>query len=134
MRRLIVAPVLLLAIGVACVAERTSPAEQAHAVEAQVWSPYCPGRLLVDCTTRQARELRAEIEGRFEAGQGTDEVLRWIRLNYGDEALARPSAANALIVWSFPAAVGLFGAAILTVLIRRWARSSDEEGVRHAGT
>lgn len=125
MRRLVCAFVIFVPLLVACAAQPKDPAQSARVIEAQVWSPYCPGRLLIDCTTRQARELRAEIERRFESGQSSDAVLRWIRLNYGDEALARPSPRNALLVWSFPAAVLVAGVAILAWRIRRWTRARE---------
>ncbi|MGH7856720.1 MAG: cytochrome c-type biogenesis protein [Candidatus Binatia bacterium] len=127
MRRLLHALLIVAPLLVACNAQPTDPAQNARAVEAQVWSPYCPGRLLIDCTTRQARELRTAIERRFESGQSPDAVLRWIRLNYGDEALARPSPRNALLVWSFPAAVLVGGVAILAWRIRRWTRTKETE-------
>lgn len=125
MRRLVCASVILGALLGACAQRPNDPAANARAVEAQVWSPYCPGRLLIDCTTRQARELRSAIEQRFESGQSSDTVLRWIRLNYGDEALARPSPRNVLLVWSFPAAVLVVGVAILAWRIRRWTRTRE---------
>jgi cytochrome c-type biogenesis protein CcmH/NrfF len=86
--------------------------------------------LLIDCSTKQSRELRADIQRRVEAGQGQDEILRWIRLNYGNEALAQPSGGTTFLVWSFPISVVVIGGPILAVLIRRWAT----KGASHAGT
>src|ERR1700757_3792792 len=74
----------------------------AHRIEGQVWSPYCPGRLLIDCPTKQADDLRAEISRRLAAGQSADDVMRWIRLNFGNEAIARPSGRDTMLIWSFP--------------------------------
>lgn len=131
MRRACAVLLLLIAAGMSCASEPVTVAEQARKIEGQVWSPYCPGRLLIDCTTQQAGELRDEIGRRLQAGEGADEVLRWIRLNYGDEALAAPSSRNALLIWSFPAAVLLVGGAILATQLRKW---SKKKGVQHAGT
>ena len=104
---------LVLVAFVACSPQRTT----AHDIERQVWSPYCPGRLLIDCPTRQADELRAEISRRLERGESANEVMRWIRLNYGNEAIARPESA---FVWSFPIALLVLGTGVLAVLLRRW--------------
>lgn len=111
--------VFALASTVACGNQTQTTGEQARAIEREVWSPYCPGRLLIDCSTEQARELRAQIERRLETGQSSDEVLRWIRRNHGEEALARPGNPA---VWLVPLALFAFGAIALLLLVRRWTR------------
>lgn len=122
MSRLLLA-ILALAFALACGTSQTSPDEQARAIEREVWSPYCPGRLLVDCTTRQARELRSEIEDRLERGESAGDVLQWIRRNHGSEALARPDPTGfGLAVWLVPVAIFLAGAFVVGVLVRRWTK------------
>jgi cytochrome c-type biogenesis protein CcmH/NrfF len=94
----------------------------AQRIEGQVWSPYCPGRLLIDCPTRQADDLRAEISRRLDRGQSADDVMRWIRLNFGNEAIARPAGHDTILIWSFPVVLFVLGTALLIVLIRRWTK------------
>jgi cytochrome c-type biogenesis protein CcmH/NrfF len=106
---------------VACAPRQTT----AHDIERQVWSPYCPGRLLIDCPTHQADELRGEISRRLDRGQSADDVMRWIRLNFGNEAIARPESA---IVWSFPVALFVIGTTVLVVLLRRWRGTLRAKG------
>lgn len=118
---------LLLALFVACSARTT-----AQDIEAQVWSPYCPGRLLIDCTTRQADELRGEIARRLDRGESADEVMRWIRLNFGDEAIARPAGDDTALIWSFPIAVFVIGMTTLVILLRRWTGRQRERGEANA--
>jgi cytochrome c-type biogenesis protein CcmH/NrfF len=115
--------VLLALVCVACAAPRGSAATEAHRIEAQVWSPYCPGRLLIDCTTQQADDLRGQIAQRLRSGQSPDDVMRFIRLNFGDGALARPSGRDTLLVWSFPLALFVIGVPLLVFLLRRWTRT-----------
>jgi formate-dependent nitrite reductase complex subunit NrfG len=113
----------LLALAVAFVAcAAPHPSEEAHRIEGQVWSPYCPGRLLIDCPTKQADELRTEISRRLGAGQSSDDVMRWIRLNFGNEAIARPSGQDTVLIWSFPVALFAIGTTLLVFLLRRWTR------------
>lgn len=118
---------LLVAIAVACGSSGGGdPATVARTIEREIWSPYCPGRLLIDCTTTQARELRAEIEDRLESGDTSEEVLDWIRRNHGEEALARPDTSGAgLVVWLVPAAIFAAGAAALTMIVKRWTSAPD---------
>lgn len=121
--RRVLAAVVLGAAAAACAPAATTPVQQARAIEREVWSPYCPGRLLVDCTTDQARQMRAEIEDRLRAGQEPSAVLAWIRRNHGDEALARPEPSGAgLAIWLVPAGFFVLGAAVLARQLRRWTR------------
>ncbi len=108
---------VLLFCFAACAASNSNAA---HKIEGEVWSPYCPGRLLIDCPTRQADDLRAEISRRIDRGQSADDVMRWIRLNFGNEAIARPSGHDTVLIWSFPVALFLIGTTLLIVLVRRW--------------
>jgi cytochrome c-type biogenesis protein CcmH len=126
MRRLVGLLALLVALGAACstAAPRTLE-ERAHAIEREVWSPYCPGRLLSDCTTRQARDLREEIERRLRAGHGERAIYQWLQTNYGDEVLARPGTdAAGIALWLVPALVFGIGGVVVAVTVRRWTRTT----------
>lgn len=115
-----------LGLAIACTATTPSTEERARAIEREVWSPYCPGRLLSDCTTQQARELRDEIHRRVERGESSDEVLSWIRSNHGQEALARPDPRGVgLAVWLVPAVIFAVGAVVLGRLVRKWSKAGS---------
>ena len=104
----------------ACAQAQSTVAERTREVASQVWSPYCPGRVLTECPTRQSQELRAEIADRLRSGQTTDEVLEWYAANYGTERLATPpSGVRGLTVWLVPAAAVLAGAVLLFGILRR---------------
>lgn len=125
MTRIAYVVIALATAAAACSGVRSSVDERAQLIEAQVWSPYCPGRLLIDCTTEQARELRAQITDRLERGQTNGQVLDWIRRNYGSEALARPESNGlGLAVWLVPAAVFVVGGIVVGGLIRKWSAGS----------
>jgi cytochrome c-type biogenesis protein CcmH/NrfF len=117
--------------GIACLVVACAAPQRAdaHRIESQVWSPYCPGRLLIDCTTKQADELRAQIEAKVRSGQSADDILRFVRLNFGDEAIARPSGRDSALVWSLPIALFVIGVPLLIVLLRRWTKV---KGALHA--
>jgi cytochrome c-type biogenesis protein CcmH/NrfF len=108
---------LLVGLCVSCASGNT---DTARSVEGQVWSPYCPGRLLVDCSTKQAHDLRAQIDQRIEDGETSDEVLDWVRSEYGDQAIARPEASGTgLLIWLVPAAIFLAGAGFVIRFVSR---------------
>jgi cytochrome c-type biogenesis protein CcmH len=110
----------LAAVAFACAGSVPSSSERAHAVEAQIWSPYCPGRLLIDCTTTQARELRTQIQQRIDRGDDTGDVIAWVAREFGDESIARPSATGSgLVIWLVPALLFVVGLAVVIRVVRR---------------
>ncbi len=118
MRRVLVL-ICIVAVTGAC--GSASAPSRAHALEAQVWSPYCPGRLLIDCTTRQARELRADIARRVDRGDENHEILDWISDEVGQAALARPSGGTTgYVIWLVPLVIFAFGSVFVLRAIRKW--------------
>lgn len=115
---------LVIVVALTCLScQRTAPSveQRARRIESQVWSPYCAGRLLTDCTTNQAQRLRGTIYQRLRSGDSDREVLEWLRRNYGDEVLARPAGGGiAWAVWAVPAAALLAGAVLVGGMVIRW--------------
>lgn len=112
--------ICVLGLSFACSTSVSGDAQRARQIEGQVWSPYCPGQLLADCSTQQSRELREEIADRVEAGETTDEVLDWVRAEYGDAAIARPeTSGRGLVVWLVPLALFLIGAGVVVRFVSR---------------
>ena len=117
----------LVVVAVSCSGRTPTPSERAHAIEAQVWSPYCPGRLLIDCTTTQARDLRTQIQQRVDRGDDPDEIIAWVRDEFGTEAIAQPSTTGAgIIVWLIPLALFL-GGLLVVVRVVRHARTTPAD-------
>lgn len=100
--------------GVAAIADaRQTPAhQQAADLAHQLMSPFCPGKLLADCTSPNAGELRQAIEGRLTAGESVDAVKAGLVQQYGPEILGAPPARGVgLLAWLVPALLGLASAA-----------------------
>lgn len=93
---------------VGCAAPR-SDAERANAIAGRVWSPYCPGRLLTDCPTKQADELRNEILERVQDNQSDAAIRDWIASDFGPGALADGTSP---LAWAVPALLIGFGAVL----------------------
>ncbi len=119
MRRLCAVLILMLAVGCAS-SGQSSVAKRAQRIEGQVWSPYCPGKLLIDCTTTQAGQLRARIKRQLRAGRSDAAVLADIRHDFGDSQLARPpSGGTGVVVWMIPVAIFVLGAGVVIFVRRR---------------
>jgi len=105
-----------------------TPEERAQAIEGEVWSPYCPGRLLIDCTAGQSRVLRDEILRRVEQGQSDHAVLAWIRNEFGDEAIADPSGPGGFVIWLVPVLLFAIGAFVVVRVVRRGRSDAGVSG------
>ena len=93
--RLLIAVVAALAVALPVAAVRAQPhdaAADAQKIFTSVMSPYCPGRLLADCPSSAAFELRAEILGRLESGESDADVERDPYGKFGDSIRAVPPA------------------------------------------
>lgn len=78
-------------------------AVEASEISGNVMSPFCPGRLLSDCPSNQAAQLRQKIEQRIESGESKDTVIDWIYAVYGDGLRAAPKKSGfGLVAWVAP--------------------------------
>lgn len=127
MRHRIPALLLLLpAVAMSCAPRPSTVEDRSRAIAAQVWSPYCAGRLLTECTTTQAAQLRERITDRLRSGDTDAEVFAWLRANYGDEVLAKPApTGSGLAVWLVPLALVAAGAMLIVGTVRRWSRPPE---------
>jgi len=116
MRRRVVLRVVftltLVAAGAAALDARQTPARQAAAdLSRQLMSPFCPGKLLADCTSPNAGELREAIAVRLTAGEDVGAVKADLVRKYGKEILGAPPAEGVgWLAWIVPALLGLASA------------------------
>jgi cytochrome c-type biogenesis protein CcmH len=93
---------------------------EAKEISGNVMSPFCPGRLLSDCPSGQAAELRQKIEKRIEAGEKKEAVLESIYKLYGDELRAAPKTSGfGLVAWLAPFIFLLLGLVGIALWLRR---------------
>ncbi len=116
MRRRVVLRVLLaftlVAAGAAAADARQTPARQAASdLSRELMSPFCPGKLLADCTSPNAGELREAITGRLAAGETVAAVKDDLVRQYGKEILGAPPAEGVgWLAWIVPGLLGLVSA------------------------
>lgn len=116
MRRRVVLRVLLaftlVAAGAAAADARQTPARQAASdLSRELMSPFCPGKLLADCTSPNAGELREAIAGRLAAGETVAAVKDDLVRQYGKEILGAPPAEGVgWLAWIVPGLLGLVSA------------------------
>lgn len=97
-------------------------------IMAEIMSPYCPGRLLRDCPSGQALQLKEKIVSRLESGESEEKIFADLIATFGEEVRAAPRARGfGLVAWLAPS-VFLFFGLILTVLwLKNRSLSRGEE-------
>lgn len=89
------------------------PRQQAADLSRELMSPFCPGKLLADCTSSLAGDLRTRIRTRLEAGEAKAVVKADLVREFGPEILGAPPAEGVgWVAWLLPAvlAIGTAGA------------------------
>jgi len=70
---------LLLVVSPSAAAVHAQDREQVEKDASEIYntllSPFCPGRLIANCPSSQAADLRTQIRDRLEAGASKDEVI-----------------------------------------------------------
>ncbi len=117
----LVALAVLLTYGSLDGAAAPSDAERAAIIARSLRCPQCAGESVAESNVSVAREIRADIARRVDAGQSDDEIRAAYAALYGEAVLLTPPARGiGSLVWIAPAIVGLTAAAGLGFAFRRW--------------
>lgn len=122
------AVVLSVGSGSASVAARQTPARQAAAdLSRELMSPFCPGKLLADCTSSLAGDLRTRIRTRLEAGESKAAVKADLVREFGPEILGAPPAQGVgWVAWLLPALLAIGTAIGIGRKVMHAARSGSQ--------
>lgn len=106
--------------------------ERADAIAATLRCPVCQGLSVKDSDSPTARDLRADIRRRVEAGQSASQVRSAYVARYGEWILLRPDRDGfGAVVWLVPPLAGAAAAAGLVVALHGWRRrgrpATDED-------
>jgi cytochrome c-type biogenesis protein CcmH len=72
-------------------------------VQGNIMSPYCPGRLLKDCPSSAARNLKLDLKSRILEGENSEEILEDLYTDFGEEMRAAPKAEGVgILAWLAP--------------------------------
>ena len=110
-----------------------SPEVEAKAGEifGEVLSPFCPGRMLADCPSGNASQLKEKIREDLSGGKDREEILDELYAVYGSSIRAAPTTEGfGWFAWITPFAFLIFGGIILSIWLKR--RSVRVEGEEQA--
>ena len=91
--------------------------------------PVCQSQSIEESNSALAREMRALVREKLEAGESEEEIERYFFERYGGSILLdpRPEGFN-LAVYVLPGLALLTGAAIIIVAARKWMRRAAGAG------
>lgn len=100
----------IVALGIDLTSEQKRVADQ---VFSNTMSPYCPGRLLSDCPSTSASELKENLRKKIAAGETAEDINLYLESVYGQSIHATPPARGfGLFAWVTPALFFILGLAI----------------------
>ena len=130
-RRLAWAGALLVAVVALVVAATGSRGvvtneDRVNALASSLACPVCQGQSIGESDVPVAREIRAEIRRRVDAGE-TDEQIRGFLVEiYGEDIDYAPSTDGVTgLVWILPPIAAVAAIAGLVVVFRRWRVAAD---------
>jgi cytochrome c-type biogenesis protein CcmH len=87
-------------------------------------SPFCPGRLLSDCPSSQAAELKQLIRDELSKGTSSDQIRAELISKFGDQVSAEPLGSGfGAVAWWTPVLFVIIGVIVFTV----WFKNSKVE-------
>ena len=93
--------------------------KQAQTLFETVFSPFCPGRLLRDCPSYKAHDLKNKIRADLAAGKSIDQITTNLYAQYGSAIKALPETKGfGLFAWLAPGLFLFAGGLILFTWIR----------------
>jgi len=94
--------------------------DRVYAIARQLMCPVCAGQTVAESDAAVAREMKAIIRQKLEAGETPEQILRYFVGQFGESVLAEPHPGGvALILYAAPPLALILGASIAIVFIRR---------------
>ena len=122
--------VLAAALAARAGGDPTTIDERVQQVAAGLRCPVCRNLSVADSPAPLARQMRAEIADRLEAGATEDEVRDYFVDRYGEWVLLEPAPEGLnLLPWAFPVVAVLAGAAVWLAVVRRPSSRGGETTV-----
>lgn len=87
-------------------------------------SPYCPGKLISDCPSEGATELKQQVREKLSKGQSRESVIEDLNKEFGAQVLqAAPTTTGwGLVGWIIPGIFIVIGIGIVSL----WLKTNSE--------
>lgn len=105
-----------------------TPEDRVFAIAETTKCPTCRSQSVAESEAPIAKEIRADIARRVEAGDTDAEIRSFLRSRFGEEVELRPSASGVTgLVWVIPVVAVVVAGAGLALVFWRWRRSGAIE-------
>ena len=134
---LVACGVALLAVGIVASGAQSQSNVDVAAKEIgnKVMSPFCPGYLLPDCPSAEARQLRELIRRKVAAGESESKIFEYLIEVYGPSVQAEPSKKGFnLLVWVMPFLAIAIGGVALVLIAGVWTDRRRAAAATETGT
>lgn len=127
---LVMALVLLaaFAVGVSGDSGNQTDAERANSVARTIRCPQCQSESVAESNVGIAREIRADIARRIDAGETDDEIRQAYADRYDQSILLTPSGSGFTgLVWIVPVLAAAAAVIVIALAFSRWRRDEAAE-------
>jgi cytochrome c-type biogenesis protein CcmH/NrfF len=94
--------------------------DRVYAIARQLMCPVCAGQTVAESDSSLAREMKNIIRQKLQAGETSDQILRYFVAQFGESVLAEPRPGGvSLILYAAPPLALIVGLAIAVAFIRR---------------
>lgn len=93
-KRILIMIKIILMLGIALMQIADTSRQKAENIFKDVWSPYCKGISLQECSSSKASELRMNIERRIEAGESPESIRAELLKTYGPQLRMEPESSG----------------------------------------
>jgi cytochrome c-type biogenesis protein CcmH len=95
-------------------------------ITGKVMSPYCPGKLLSDCPSGKASELKSILRDKITSGASEADLMTYLEDQYGKETIQSAPGTKGFDVfaWITPFAFLLVGAVLFWKWLKNWSNTS----------
>ncbi len=107
-----------------------------HEISSTFMSPFCPGKLLSDCPSSSASDLKHQIAQRLSAGESRESIEESLYTLYGDQMRAAPLVKGfGSVAWFTPFLFLVAGIGIFSLwLIGRRKENAQVESAKEASS
>jgi cytochrome c-type biogenesis protein CcmH len=128
------ATTLIVWVGLAGVVSAASLDDQVYTIARQLMCPVCAGQTVAESDSALAREMRAIIRQKLQAGEPPDQIVRYFVGQFGENILAEPRPRGvSLILYAAPPLALVVGLTIAIVFIHRARTRAGTPGAGAGG-
>jgi cytochrome c-type biogenesis protein CcmH len=103
--------------------------DRVYAIARQLMCPVCAGQTVAESDSTLAREMKAIIRRKLQAGESAPQILRYFVGQFGEGVLAEPRPAGvSLLLYAAPPVALLAGVAVAVRVIRRARAPGGDAG------